>query len=80
MSRYNGTGTNPSTGNIVRVSWGWDEVPGFKPGYFFQVYSNEASDINKSGDGLLINEGFIVGISEARLKHLKKQWSVTKNQ
>jgi hypothetical protein len=70
MSRYNRTGTHPNTGEKVSVAYGWDEVPGFEPGHFFQVFDPKNEDLT------LINEGFLRGISEDRLKELKKQWKV----
>jgi hypothetical protein len=74
MSRKITTGTNPETQDIVDVAYGWDEVPGFKPGYFFQVYSRRKEDIERDGEGIIVNEGFLTGISEVRLKELKKEW------
>jgi hypothetical protein len=76
MSRYSALGTNPETNDTVDVFWGWDEVPGFKPGYFFQVYSRKKEDVEKDGEGILVNEGFIEGISEDKLKDLKSIWKV----
>jgi hypothetical protein len=76
MSRYSAVGTNPKTNDTVDVFWGWDEVPGFKPGYFFQVYSRRKEDVEKDGEGILVNEGFIEGISEEKLKDLKSIWKV----
>ncbi len=76
MSRYSALGTNPETNDTVDVFWGWDEVPGFKPGYFFQVYSRRKEDVEKDGEGILVNEGFIEGISEDKLKDLKSIWKV----
>ena len=76
MSRIHKQGVNPKTGNIVDVAYGWDEVPGFKPGYFFQVYSREGKDLEKNDEGIILNEGFINGISEEKLKSLLKEWTV----
>lgn len=70
MSRHNVFVTHPETGDKHLAAWGWDEVPGFAPGYFFQVFDN------MNPDKTLVNEGFLVGISEKRLKELKKQWRV----
>ena len=78
MSRKITTGINPETQDIVDVAYGWDEVPGFKPGYFFQVYSREPKDIEKGGEGIIVNEGFLQGISEKKLKILKQEWQVRK--
>ena len=70
MSRYNRIGQHSVTGQEVQVAYGWDEVPGFKPGYFFQVF--DPSD----EDEVIVNEGFLTGISEDSLRRLKKEWSV----
>lgn len=78
MSRIQGVGINPQTKQEVDIFFGWDEVPGFKPGYFFQVYSREPKDIEKDGEGVIVNEGFLQGISEKKLKILKKEWQVKK--
>jgi len=78
MSRNKALGENPNTGQEVDIFFGYDEVPGFKPGYFFQVYSRDPKDIEKDGEGIILNEGFINGISEKSLKLLKKEWKVRK--
>lgn len=70
MSRFNRTGIHPKTGENVNVSYGWDEVPGFKPGYFFQVFDPTDEDL------ILINEGFLNGIELEQLNKLKKKWKV----
>ncbi len=78
MSRIKAIGKNPHTGQEVDIFFGYDEVPGFKPGYFFQVYSRREEDIEKDGEGIIVNEGFLTGVSEKRLNELKKEWK-TKN-
>jgi hypothetical protein len=70
MSRYNRVGTHPESGEKVNVAYGWDVVPGFKPGYFFQVFDPKNEDLT------LVNEGFLNGIEEDRLNELKKRWKV----
>lgn len=74
MSRFNTTGLNPNDGDIVEISYGWDEVPGFRPGYFFQVYSRKKEDREKDGEGLIVNEGFLNGITLEELKKLINHW------
>ena len=74
MSRYQARGINPENDDVVDIFWGWDEVPGFKPGYFFQVYSRRAEDVEKDGEGILLNLGFLNGISEEELSNLKRKW------
>lgn len=74
MSRYQARGINPENHDVVDIFWGWDEVPGFKPGYFFQVYSRRAEDVEKDGEGILLNLGFLNGISEEELSNLKRKW------
>lgn len=70
MSRINRKGIHPTTGESHQVAYGWDEVPMFKAGYFFQVFDNGDEDRT------LVNEGFLNGISEERLNELKKEWKV----
>lgn len=70
MSRVERRASHPKTGEMHVASYGWDEMPGFKPGYFFQVFDN------KDPDKVLVNEGFMDGISEERLNELKKEWNV----
>lgn len=79
MSRINTMGINPKNGEPVTVSYGYDEVPGFSPGYFFQVFSNNKEDIERcpSGEGMILNEGFIEGISKHKLKNLASTYSVS---
>jgi hypothetical protein len=70
MSRTVRVGINPKTKERHEVAYGWDEVPGFDPGYFFQVFDNTPEE------NLLVNEGFLAGITVERLNDLKKEWSV----
>lgn len=70
MSRYNRTATHPETGEKHEAAYGWDEVPPFEPGYFFQVFDNV------DPDKAIVNEGMLRGISKERLNELKKQWKV----
>lgn len=69
MSRHVTTGIHPETKERVIIAWGWDEVPGFKPGWFFQVFDK------KSDDDCIVNEGFLSGISENRLNELASMYS-----
>jgi hypothetical protein len=54
-----------------------DEVPGFKPGYFFQIFKYDPIE---DEDKCLVNEGFLEGISLEKLKDLKKVWRVRKTR
>lgn len=78
MSRVTTIGVNPNTGDPVDVSYGFDTVPGFKAGFFFQVFSNDEEDLrdDPSGEGLIVNEGFLEGITKERLNELGRQYSV----
>lgn len=78
MSRITTIGINPNTGDNVDVSYGYDTVPGFKSGFFFQVYSNDVEDMrdDPSGEGIIVNEGFLEGISEEKLMELGREYSV----
>lgn len=81
MSRINTTGINPKNGEPVEVSYGYDKVPGFTPGYFFQVFSSNEEDMlnDPSGEGMIINEGFLEGISKQELRSIASRYSVTLN-
>lgn len=70
MSQYTTRATHPETGELHLCRYGWDEVPGFRPGYFFQV------DDNKDPDKTIVNEGMLVGLTEAELERLAKKWKV----
>lgn len=70
MSRIIRKGTHPQTGERYEIAYGYDAVPGFMPGYFFQVFDNV------DPDKTLVNEGFLNGISSERLDELKKEWKV----
>ena len=76
MSRHYTTGINPDTNNTVDIFYGYDQVPGFVGGYFFQVYSQDEEEINNepSGEGIIVNEGFLNGISKAKLNKHAKHW------
>jgi hypothetical protein len=78
MSRINTTGLHPLTGEPVQVCYGWDEVPGFEPGFFFQAFSNEPEDVENdpTGQGLIEDEGFLEGIKRERLDELARLYSV----
>jgi len=78
MSRIKATGIDPETGLYVNIAYGSDFVPGFKPGFFFQVYSSDPIVIRKSegGEVLIVNEGFLTGISEKKLNILMKKYRV----
>jgi hypothetical protein len=78
MSRLHTTGTHPQSGDPVEVCYGWDEVPGFTPGYFFQAFSHDKEDIDSdpTGQGIIVDEGFLEGISKERLEELGRLYSV----
>jgi len=75
MSRFITEGTHPETGEVVDIAYGWDCVPGFKPGYFFQVWSRNPLDGEDDSEGLLVNEGFLAGLDKSRLTELAREWS-----
>lgn len=78
MSRIHTTGIHPQTGDAVEVCYGWDEVPGFEPGYFFQVFSNDPEDVSSdpTGQGIIVDEGFVEGISKEKIEEWGKLYSV----
>lgn len=75
MSRFNTTGLHPDTGEPVDIAYGWDCVPGFPEGYFFQVYSRDPEMSKNDHEGLILNKGFVIGLSKWQLLELAKEWS-----
>ena len=69
MRRSRKTRIGKKDGKTVYVAYGFDYVPGFKPGYFFQVFED-------SEDDPIVNEGFMKGISKERLKELMVEYHV----
>lgn len=78
MSRNNTTGINPETGEKVHIAYGHDIVPGFRQGYFFQVFSLDPKVIEESdeGEGLLVNDGFLDGLTADELRERIEHWKV----
>ncbi len=77
MSRETGFGVNPENGEVLEAAWGWDQVPGFKPGYCFQIFKYDPIE---DEDECLVNEGFLEGISLEELENLKSIWKVRKTR
>lgn len=76
MSRHYTTGKDPDNNSLVNIFYGYDEVPGFRAGYFFQVYTTDEETLRSdpSGEGIIVNEGFLNGISKQKLNTLAKHW------
>jgi hypothetical protein len=74
MSRFITTGRNPKNGELVNIAYGWDCVPGFPEGYFFQVYSKDPEICKNDREGIILNEGFIIGLKLDRLQELANEW------
>lgn len=76
MSRFKTTGIHPKTGNPVNIAYGYDSMPAFKPGFFFQVFSEDPEDLinDSSGEGMIVNEGFMNGIDGETLTLLAHKW------
>jgi hypothetical protein len=66
MSRFNSFGFHPQTGEKVNIAFGYDTVPGFKPGYFVQVFGLD--------EELILDKGFMDGISKEELKATLDEW------
>lgn len=73
MSRITAKGIHPKTKEKVAIAFGYDCVPGFAPGYFFQAFKKN------DPDETYVNEGFLKGISKERLDELMTEWSVGNN-
>lgn len=77
MSQFTGKGINPKTNREVSILYGYDSVPGFRAGYFFQVYLLvEDPDWNEDKENCILNKGMLNGLTEKELKDLKKKYSV----
>lgn len=77
MSRILTSGVNPENGESVSIAYGYDVVlTGVYEGYFFQVNSRDPEIIKESedGEGILVNEGFLDGISQEKLTELMLKW------
>ena len=55
----------------LEIAYGYDDGMG----YFFQVFDSE-QESDENDDGLILNEGFIEGISKERMLELMKQYKV----
>jgi len=76
VSQFRASGVNPKTGRPVNILYGHDVVPGFRPGYFFQVYLWKSDpDWSEESENCIVNHGMLDGISEEELDKLKKEWS-----
>ena len=78
MSRFHTNGTDPNNGDTVTIVFGYDHIPGFKAGYFIQAFSQDEDIIreNPTEDGLLLNAGFLNGLSVAEASKVAKEWSM----
>jgi hypothetical protein len=68
MSRYTQTNSN------IQIAYGFDNMLP-EGGYFFQVFdTNKVSDEND--EGIVLNEGFLDGISKERMFNLMTEYKV----
>lgn len=78
MSQYYAYGIHPDTGNPVRIVYGYDEVPGYLAGYFFQVYlTPQDPAFIPDEENCILNEGYLDGLPESVLDILLKKYQVS---
>jgi len=56
-----------------RIAYGYDPTP--MGGYFFQVFEGEGDE-----ERVIVNEGFVKGISRSKMLSLMKKWGVEKEE
>lgn len=61
----------------ITVAYGYDPVP--MGGYFFQVFDEEKKT-EENEEGIILNEGFVGGISKNRMVELMTQYGVNKKK
>jgi hypothetical protein len=77
MSQFKAIGFRPKDGSQVDILFGYDEVPGFKAGYFFQVYLPSGHpEFRDESENCILNKGLLNGISKNELDELFKEWKV----
>jgi hypothetical protein len=87
MSRIHAVGTHPTHKGPVTISMGFDQMlyHDNQDGYFFNVYDplavvEDEDDEDYNEDGLIVQEGFMQGISHARYQELHKTFAVHNEQ
>jgi hypothetical protein len=61
----------------ITIAYGYDNMmPPPMGGYFFQVTDEKAVDEQKNPEGIIVNEGFIRGISKNRMIELMTEHGV----
>lgn len=77
MSQFKAIGTNPETGENVSILYGYDTVPGFRPGYFFQVYlTEECKGYDPEKENCILNKGMLNGLLSKEFDDLLKKYKV----
>jgi hypothetical protein len=68
MSRYNTTAVIDGVNH--KAAYGWEEMSGFKPGYFLQIENP------KNEDDMIVNEGFMDGLDNTQFQVLIETFKV----
>ena len=76
MSQYKAKGVHPETKEELGILFGYDKVPGFKPGYFFQAWK----DFDAPEEKCVEDKGMLNGITIDELNEKKKKYSVSNEQ
>jgi hypothetical protein len=81
MSQFKTSGIKSDTEYAVDILYGYDTVPGFKPGYFFQVYlRSDDPEWKENSENCIENLGFLNGISEKELSDSLKRYRANKGK
>lgn len=81
MSQYKTNGIRPENKLPVDILYGYDTVPGFKPGYFFQVYLRpDDPEWKEDSENCIENLGFLDGITEKELSDSLKRYQANRGK
>lgn len=63
--------------NDIVIAYGYDDMMGpMLGGYFFQVF-DKTKETEENEEGVVVNEGFVKGISRNRMVELMTEWGIT---
>jgi hypothetical protein len=62
--------------NDIVIAYGYDDMMPLHGGYFFQVF-DKTKETEDNEEGIVVNEGFVRGISRNRMAELMTEWEVS---
>lgn len=74
ISTYQTYGINPANKKPVNVTYGYQRVDGYNPGYYISATDPKA--INQTFDGKVLERGTINGIAMKELQSIAMEWKV----